>query len=112
MFQSASLGRVLTLDGVVQFSERFEANYHELMGHLPVNILLGPHGVSKSGRDVSRHGLRVLILGGGDGGVATRMLMHREVAEVTLVEFDRTVVDTSGSFYGSIEARFKALVRL
>ena len=40
------------------------------------------------------------------------MLLHREVAEVTLVEIDRTVVDTSGSFYGSIEARFKALVRL
>jgi hypothetical protein len=37
------------------------------MGHLPVNILLGPHGVSKSGRDVSRHGLRVLILGESHG---------------------------------------------
>ena len=32
--------------GVVQLSERFEANYHELMAHVPVNILLGPQGVA------------------------------------------------------------------
>jgi len=35
--------------GVVQLTERFEANYHEIMAHVPVNILLGPQGVPKGG---------------------------------------------------------------
>ena len=39
----------MALDGILQFSERFEANYHELMAHVPVNILLGPDGVVLDG---------------------------------------------------------------
>lgn len=39
--------QVLALDGVLQLSERFEANYHEMLAHLPVNLLLGPAGGAK-----------------------------------------------------------------
>ena len=35
------MGRVLALDGALQLSSRFEANYHEMMAHFPLNLVLG-----------------------------------------------------------------------
>lgn len=101
IFESRRLGRVMALDGVLQFSERFESNYHELMAHVPVNILLGPDGVVKDGRDMQRPEQRVLILGGGDGGVATRVLKHEEVSSVTLCEIDKVVIDSARTWFSS-----------
>ena len=102
VFESPTLGRVLALDGVLQLSQRFEANYHEMMAHVPVNILLGPDGVrSDPGSNMAAPNLRVLILGGGDGGVATRLLQHEEVAAVTMCEIDQVVVDSSRTWFDS-----------
>jgi spermidine synthase len=107
IFESHRLGRVLALDGVLQLSQRFEANYHEMMAHVPVNILLGPDGVVHDGRDMTDPSLRVLILGGGDGGVATRLLQHPEVASITMCEIDRVVVDAARTWFsGALNAGF------
>ncbi len=78
VFEHAQLGRVLTLDGVLQTTEADEYVYHEMIAHVP----LFAHGAAK----------RVLIVGGGDGGSLRRCLLH-DVAKVTVVEIDRTVVD-------------------
>ena len=78
VFEHAQLGRVLTLDGVLQTTEADEYVYHEMIAHVP----LLAHGAAK----------RVLIVGGGDGGSLRRCLMH-DVAKVTVVEIDRAVVD-------------------
>ena len=68
----------------LQLSERFEANYHEMLSHLPVNLLIGArynrkHVVESSAQDMdgadrasTKWNLRALILGGGDGGVLNR----------------------------------------
>ena len=55
IFHNAKFGRVMTLDGVVQTTERDEFFYHEMFAHVP----LLAHGAAK----------RVLIIGGGDGGL-------------------------------------------
>jgi spermidine synthase len=55
VFQSSTYGRVLTLDGVIQLTERDEFAYQEMMVHTP----LMAHANPKS----------VCIIGGGDGGV-------------------------------------------
>ena len=54
-----------------QLSERFEANYHEMLSHLPINLLIGA-----SHRRQTKPLLRALILGGGDGGVLNRCMQR------------------------------------
>jgi len=78
IFHNARLGRVMALDGVVQTTEADEFIYHEMLAHVP----LFAHG----------HARRVLIIGGGDGGMLREVLRH-PVEQVTQVEIDRAVVD-------------------
>ncbi len=78
VFENARFGRVLTLDGVVQTTEGDEFIYHEMMAHVPILA----HGAVR----------RVLIIGGGDGGMAREVLRHQSVEHVTMVEIDAGVV--------------------
>ncbi|POM79503.1 Spermidine synthase [Phytophthora palmivora] len=56
VFKSATYGNVLVLDGVIQVTERDEFAYQEMITHLPMFAHKQPK--------------RVLIVGGGDGGVS------------------------------------------
>ncbi len=78
IFENAALGRVMALDGVVQTTERDEFIYHEMLTHVP----LLAHGCAK----------RVLIVGGGDGGILREVCRHPEVEQITMVEIDAGVV--------------------
>ena len=88
VFENATFGRVLTLDGVVQTTEGDEFIYHEMLAHLPILA----HGAAK----------KVLIVGGGDGGLLEEVLKHRGVETVTQVEIDAGVVDFSKQYLPSI----------
>lgn len=79
VFENGTFGRVMTLDGVVQTTEGDNFIYHEMMAHVPILA----HGAAR----------RVLIVGGGDGGMAREVLKHASVERVTMVEIDRGVVD-------------------
>ena len=81
VFDSASHGRVLMLDGVVQITEADEFVYQEMMAHVP----LLNHGAAE----------RVLVIGGGDGGILRRVLQHRTVRRAVLVEIDEQVIALS-----------------
>ncbi len=83
IFHNALLGRVMTLDGVVQTTERDEFIYHEMLAHVP----LFAHGGAR----------QVLIVGGGDGGMLREVLKHGEV-EVTMVEIDQAVIEMSKQY--------------
>ncbi|WP_043540136.1 polyamine aminopropyltransferase [Salinarimonas rosea] len=80
IFDNASFGRVLALDGLVQLTERDHHAYHEMIAHVPV---LG-HGAVRD----------VLVIGGGDGGVLREVLRHEDV-RATLVEIDARVIGTA-----------------
>lgn len=88
VFENPTFGRVLTLDGVVQVTERDNFIYHEMLTHVPVLA----HGAAE----------RVLIIGGGDGGMARAALAHRSVTSVTMVEIDAGVVDFSKTYLPGI----------
>ncbi len=88
LFESKTFGRVLTLDSVVQTTESDEFIYHEMMAHLPILA----HGGAK----------RVLIIGGGDGGMAEEVLKHASVEHVTMVEIDAGVVEFSKQYLPAI----------
>ncbi|GAA0288399.1 polyamine aminopropyltransferase [Rhodovulum strictum] len=84
VFINGTFGRVLTLDDVVQTTEGDNFIYHEMMTHVPILA----HGAAR----------RVLIIGGGDGGMAREVLRHRSVEHVTMVEIDAGVVDFSRTY--------------
>ena len=88
IFENPTWGTVLMLDGVCQLTTSDEFVYHEMMAHVPLMALERPK--------------RVLIVGGGDGGVLREVLKHASVVHATLCEIDRTVIDTARQHYPSI----------
>ena len=90
VIENATFGRVLTLDGVVQVTEGDEFIYHEMLTHVP----LLAHGAAR----------RVLIIGGGDGGMAREVRRHKTVEHVTMVEIDAGVVEFSKQYLPSLSA--------
>ena len=91
LFENAVMGRVLTLDGVVQTTEKDEFCYHEMIVHVPVLA----HGKVR----------RVLVLGGGDGGAVEEVFKHQTVEHATLVDIDRTVIDLSKRYLSAISGQ-------
>lgn len=85
IFRNPVFGRVFALDGIVQVTDRDTYIYHEMIAHAP----LLAHGCAA----------RVLIVGGGDGGVLREVLRHEGVESVTLVELDRGVIDLSLRYF-------------
>lgn len=79
IFENSQFGTVLALDGVVQTTERDEFVYHEMLTHVPITA----HGKVR----------RVLIIGGGDGGILREVCRHPGVEHVTQVEIDQAVID-------------------
>ena len=79
VFENGTFGRVLTLDDVVQVTEGDNFIYHEMMTHVPILA----HGKAR----------RVLIIGGGDGGILREVIRHKSVEHVTMVEIDPAVTD-------------------
>jgi spermidine synthase len=90
IFENATWGTVLMLDGVCQLTTSDEFVYHEMMAHVPLMALAKPR--------------RVLVVGGGDGGVLREVLKHPSIEQATLCEIDRSVVDLSLAHYPGIAA--------
>lgn len=87
VIRNRDFGRMLILDEAVQTTERDDFIYHELLCHVPLCTHLAP--------------ARVLIIGGGDGGLLREALRH-PVAHATMVEIDRDVVDVTKRLIPSI----------
>jgi len=83
-------GRMLLLDDVVQITERDEFFYHEMMTH----IVMHSHPEPK----------KVVVIGGGDGGVVREVLKHKTVEKVFFVEIDEEVINVSRKFFPAVSA--------
>jgi spermidine synthase len=88
IFESTSHGRVMVLDGAIQITERDEFVYQEMLAHVP----LLAHGAAET----------VLIIGAGDGGVLRRVLQHRAVKRVVMVEIDGEVIRLAREYLPAI----------
>nr|XP_037278714.1 spermidine synthase-like isoform X1 [Rhipicephalus microplus] len=84
VFKSKSFGTVLALDNAIQCTERDEFSYQEMITFLPLNSHPDPKDV--------------LIIGGGDGGVAREVVKHPSVVSVTQCEIDEKVVEVSKKY--------------
>jgi spermidine synthase len=79
LFEHPFFGKMLMLDGATQVTAKDEFVYHEMMTHVPILA----HG----------HAEEVLIVGGGDCGIAEEVLKHKSVRRLTQVEIDASVVE-------------------
>ena len=85
---TVTFGRVMSLDGITQVTTRDEYAYHEMLAHTPIFA----HGYAR----------RVLIIGGGDGGMAEEVLKHTTVEQLTMVEIDAGVIDFAREHFADI----------
>ncbi|KAH7418421.1 spermidine synthase-like protein [Cadophora sp. MPI-SDFR-AT-0126] len=93
LFESASYGVVLVLDNVIQCTERDEFAYQEMVTHLALNSHPNPK--------------KVLVIGGGDGGVLREVLKHECVEEAILCDIDEAVIRLSKQYLLDMSASFK-----
>lgn len=92
VFKSKTYGNVLVLDGVIQCTERDEFSYQEMIAYLPLNSHPKPR--------------KVLVIGGGDGGVVREVTRHPLVEEVVQWEIDEKVIEVSKKFLPKMSCGF------
>ncbi|MBR4319658.1 MAG: polyamine aminopropyltransferase [Oscillospiraceae bacterium] len=85
VFESEEFGRFLTSDGSVIFSEKDEFTYDEMIVHVPMAV----HPNVR----------KVLVIGGGDGGVARELSYYQEIEEIDVVEPDELFVKVCQEFF-------------
>lgn len=85
VFDSPEMGRFVTLDGDIIFSQADEFVYNEMVTHVPMSV----HPRVK----------KVLIIGGGDGGVAREYCRYSEIEVIDVVESDDMFVDVCKQFF-------------
>uniref|UniRef100_A0A146L2V2 Spermidine synthase n=1 Tax=Lygus hesperus TaxID=30085 RepID=A0A146L2V2_LYGHE len=79
VIQTKTQGTALVLDGIIQCTEHDEFSYQEMISFLPLCSHPNPK--------------KVLIVGGGDGGVAREVSKHPLVESVDQVEIDGEVME-------------------
>jgi spermidine synthase len=88
VIDTIQFGKMLVLDGMVMTTEADEFVYHEMISHVALNTHPNPK--------------KVLVVGGGDGGVIREILKHPTVQEAVLAEIDNRVVEVSQEYLPSI----------
>lgn len=79
VLESVEFGKFLALDGDILFSEKDEFIYDEMVTHVPMAV----HPKVK----------QVLIIGGGDGGVAKELTQYASIEKIDVVEPDEMLVE-------------------
>jgi len=93
VFESENHGNVLVLDGVIQVTERDEHAYQEMIAHIPLFAHPNPR--------------KVLVIGGGDGGVLREIAKHEGVEEIVLCEIDKDVLEVSEKYLPGLAVGYK-----
>ncbi len=92
IFETANCGRMLMLDGIIQLTEMDEFTYQEMMTHPAMQVHPNPE--------------KVLIIGGGDGGVAREVARHKSVKQIDQCEIDGKVVELCRKYIPSTACGF------
>ena len=85
VFKTFNHGLMLVLDDIVQFTEKDEVFYHEMMSHPAICIHKSPKNI--------------LIIGGGDCGVLSNLVKYNFIDSITLCEIDEQVINVSKNFF-------------
>ncbi|WP_195576410.1 polyamine aminopropyltransferase [Paenibacillus sp. 1001270B_150601_E10] len=88
MLDTEEFGRMLVLDGMVMTTVKDEFVYHEMVAHPALFTHPNPK--------------KVLVVGGGDGGVIREIMKHPAVEKAVLVEIDGKVIEYSKQYLPEI----------
>ncbi|QCI18198.1 polyamine aminopropyltransferase [Buchnera aphidicola (Aphis nasturtii)] len=85
IFNNSVMGKMMTIDDIVQTTEKDEFIYHEMLSHIPIFS----HGDIKD----------VLIIGGGDGGILRELCRHKNINNITMVEIDINIINLCKKYF-------------
>jgi len=88
VYDTEYMGKLLTLDGIIQLTEFDEFCYQEMLAHIPLFSHPNPE--------------RVLVIGGGDGGVLREIARHDGVKEIDICEIDEEVINAAKKYIPSM----------
>ncbi|WP_091833472.1 polyamine aminopropyltransferase [Marininema halotolerans] len=88
VIETKTFGRMLILDGMVMTTDKDEFVYHEMLTHVGMSTHPNPK--------------KVLVVGGGDGGVIREVLKHPSVEKAVLCEIDGRVIEVSREYFPAI----------
>lgn len=88
MLDTEEFGRMLVLDGMVMTTVKDEFVYHEMVAHPALVTHPNPK--------------KVLVVGGGDGGVMREIMKHPSVEKAVLVDIDGQVIEYSKKYLPEI----------
>jgi spermidine synthase len=92
VYKTRACGNMLVLDGIIQATELDEFAYQEMLTHIPMCAHPDPK--------------RVLVIGGGDGGVLREIARHDCVEKIDICEIDAKVVEASKRFLPAMAVGF------
>lgn len=98
VWDTPALGKLMRIDGANMTSERDEFFYHESLVHVAAITHENP--------------VKVLVIGGGDGGSSEEILKHPSVQKVQLCELDAGVIDIAKRHFERVHNKVFADPRL
>ncbi|XLR23878.1 hypothetical protein HN51_070290 [Arachis hypogaea] len=93
VFESAGHGKVAILNGYLQLTEKDEFAYQEMLTHLALCSIPNPK--------------KVLLVGGGDGGILREISRHSSVEHIDICEMDTMIIDVYKQFFPDIAVGYK-----
>lgn len=93
VYNNKKYGNILVIDNDIQLTENDESNYHEMLVHVPINYF-------------SKKNLKVLVIGGGDGGTIRELSKHNNISELILIEIDIEVINVSKKYFKDLSSSF------
>lgn len=88
IIDTVEFGKMLVLDGMVMTTVKDEFVYHEMVAHPALFTHPNPR--------------KVLVVGGGDGGVIREIMKHPKVEKAVLVDIDGKVIEYSKKYLPEI----------
>lgn len=85
VLESKEFGKILVVDGDLMLTEKDEFIYHEMISHVPMAV----HPQVE----------RILVIGGGDGGVVRELAKYDTVEQIDVVEADPLLVEMCRKYF-------------
>lgn len=85
VLDSREFGKILVADGDLMLTEKDEFIYHEMITHVPMAV----HP------DVEK----VLVIGGGDGGIVRELVKYDTIQKIDVVEVDPLLIEVCRKFF-------------
>jgi spermidine synthase len=92
LYETRHHGRMLVLDGIIQLTDFDEFAYQEMLAHIPLFAHPCPE--------------KVLVIGGGDGGILREVAKHDMVLSIDICEIDEKVIQVSKDFLPGMSMGF------